>query len=127
MRCLGQDPSDADVRRLFGEVDVDGSGEISFEEFLEIMQSQVGTQNDGSARSNKEFTRNDWAHAFNVFDLNRDGYITAEELGAVLNSMGESLKDFELQEMVQEVCTDGSGKLTLDMFITVMTKGIQTD
>jgi calmodulin len=126
MRCIGQEANDQEVRRMFSEVDRDGSGEISFEEFLEIMQMQLGSKAAASSEASRsgEFSREDWAQAFKIFDLNGDGFIDPSELGTVLANMGEKLESFELQEMVQEVCTDESGKLSLDMFIDVMVKGI---
>jgi calmodulin len=126
MRCIGQEANDQEVRRMFSEVDRDGSGEISFEEFLEIMQMQLGSKATASSAASLrgEFTREDWAQAFKIFDLNGDGVIDPSELGTVLANMGEKLESFELLEMVQEVCTDESGKLSLDMFIDVMVKGI---
>ena len=126
MRCIGQEANDQEVRRMFSEVDRDGSGEISFEEFLEIMQMQLGSKAAASSEASLsgEFTRDDWAQAFKIFDLNGDGFIDPSELGTVLANMGEKLESFELLEMVQEVCTDESGKLSLDMFIDVMVKGI---
>ncbi|GBG33518.1 Calmodulin [Hondaea fermentalgiana] len=120
MRCLGLDPSDDEVRRMFDEVDVDGSGEISFEEFLEIMAEMSGESSTEKEPGQAE----NWAEAFKIFDLDGDGFVTAAELGKVLENMGEPLKDYELQEMIDEVDKDKDGKLNLEEFVHVMAHGL---
>lgn len=120
MRCLGLEPTDEEVRRMFEEVDVDGSGEISFDEFLQLMAEMTG----GGETTLTEGAGENWADAFKIFDLDGDGYITAKELGKVLENMGEPLKDYELQEMIDEVDADHDGKLNLEEFVQVMAHGI---
>eukprot|EP00515_Schizochytrium_aggregatum_P004381 CAMPEP_0202049240 /NCGR_PEP_ID=MMETSP0963-20130614/3254_1 /ASSEMBLY_ACC=CAM_ASM_000494 /TAXON_ID=4773 /ORGANISM="Schizochytrium aggregatum, Strain ATCC28209" /LENGTH=167 /DNA_ID=CAMNT_0048614233 /DNA_START=180 /DNA_END=683 /DNA_ORIENTATION=- len=124
LRCLGMNASDTEARRLFLEIDEDHSGKIDFKEFLVLMQTIGGGPSSGETNT---FTNDDWAHAFKIFDLNGDGYITAQELGQVLENMGQGLKDFELEEMIQEVSSDASGRVSLEDFIHVMTHGIQVD
>ena len=37
MRTLGQNPTEAELNDMIKEVDVDGNGEIDFEEFVGLM------------------------------------------------------------------------------------------
>ena len=37
MRSLGQNPTDAEVQDMINEVDVDGSGVVEFEEFVQFI------------------------------------------------------------------------------------------
>ena len=37
MRCLGQFPTDDEVKRLVKKVDSDGSGTLEFDEFVDLM------------------------------------------------------------------------------------------
>jgi len=54
-----------------------------------------------------------------------DGTITAKELDTVLRSLGQNLTEAELQDMINEVDTDGSGTIDFPEFVTMMTRQAQ--
>lgn len=54
--------------------------------------------------------------AFNVFDRNNDGVISASELREVMASIGEKLTDAELDEIIKEVDKDGNGTIDCEFF-----------
>jgi len=58
--------------------------------------------------------------AFNVFDADSSGAISAEELGQVMRSLGQSPSDTELRDMIKEVDIDLSGTINLDEFKALM-------
>ena len=60
--------------------------------------------------------------AFRVFDKERTGFITRNELKAILVGMGETMTDEELQEMIDRADSNGDGAVTLDDFFNIMTK-----
>merc|ERR1711976_86789 len=41
MRSLGQNPSEDELQDMVNEVDIDGNGEIDFEEFLQMMAKKM--------------------------------------------------------------------------------------
>jgi len=51
--------------------------------------------------------RAEFREAFAAFDKNRDGVITAKELGEVLRSLGENPSETELLRIINEVDLDG--------------------
>ena len=55
-----------------------------------------------------------------VFDRDGDGYISAEELSQVMLTLGESLTQDEIDEMIREADLDGDGKVGYDEFATMM-------
>ena len=40
MKNLGQSPTEAELRAIIEEADIDGDGSIDFDEFVEMMSSQ---------------------------------------------------------------------------------------
>ena len=57
--------------------------------------------------------------AFKVFDKDGNGFITSEELGAVMANLGERLTAGELKEMMKEADTNGDGKIDYEEFVKV--------
>ena len=57
----------------------------------------------------------DFAHetraAFNVFDKDGSGTISADELRQVMKSLGENLTDDEIDEMIREADKDRNGTI----------------
>ncbi|CAN6459663.1 unnamed protein product [Victoria cruziana] len=60
--------------------------------------------------------------AFDVFDVNGDGFITVEELGSVLSSMGLKRRAGRTQliEMIGSVDGDGDGRVSFAEFQQMM-------
>ncbi|KAJ2787017.1 hypothetical protein GGI15_001064 [Coemansia interrupta] len=64
----------------------------------------------------------EFREAFSVFDTNGDGYITAEELGKAMRSLGYSPTEINLRDMINEVDRDGNGKIDFSEFLTLMAR-----
>lgn len=60
--------------------------------------------------------------AFEFFDLNGDGKLSLKELGKVVRSLGEDVKDSDLQMLIKRVDSDGDGELNLSEFIDLNTQ-----
>ena len=58
--------------------------------------------------------------AFNVFDADGNGFISAQELMSVLNNIGESVTDEEIDLMINEADLDGDGQMDWDEFVKIM-------
>ncbi|CAN6292282.1 unnamed protein product [Urochloa humidicola] len=68
--------------------------------------------------------------AFDHFDRNNDGFITVEDLGPVLESLGQNYTAFELQSMIAMVDCDGDGAINFDEFSMLMElkpNGVESD
>ncbi|KAK5048921.1 hypothetical protein LTR84_005342 [Exophiala bonariae] len=110
MKSLGQNPSESELQDMINEVDVDHSGSIDFDEFLKMMSQTVKAT--------------DFAHetraAFNVFDKDGSGTISADELRQVMKSLGENLTDEEIDEMIREADKDRNGTIDYEEFVQLL-------
>jgi calmodulin len=59
---------------------------------------------------------------FALFDTNRDGQISNKEIGFVMRLLGQNPSDSELQDMIDEVDSDNSGKIDFPEFLTLMAR-----
>ena len=55
--------------------------------------------------------------AFDVFDSDHDGVISASELRQVLNSLGEKLTDAEIDDIVKEADQDDDGTIDCNIHV----------
>lgn len=70
----------------------------------------------------------EYRDAFEMFDKDKDGTITARELSNVLRSLNQDPTEQELQEIIAELDYDGNGKIDFDEFVTLMNrKSKETD
>ncbi|XP_046567507.1 calmodulin-A-like isoform X1 [Haliotis rubra] len=116
MRNLGQFPSGDELKDMITEIDIDGDGTFTFEEFVQVMANMGGISSEQSEEDEEEELR----QAFTVFDKSGCGYITASDLRAVLQCMGEDLTEEEIDEMIAEVDIDGDGRIDFEEFIACM-------
>ncbi|XP_055634229.1 calmodulin isoform X2 [Toxorhynchites rutilus septentrionalis] len=113
MRSLGQFARVEELQEMLLEIDVDGDGNVSFEEFVDIMSNMTDTMAETSADQEERELRD----AFRVFDKHNRGYITASDLRAVLQCLGEDLDEEEIEDMIKEVDVDGDGRIDFYEFV----------
>ncbi|XP_053691198.1 uncharacterized protein LOC128739726 [Sabethes cyaneus] len=113
MRSLGQFARVEELEEMLLEIDVDGDGNVSFEEFVDIMSNMTDTVAEASADQEERELRD----AFRVFDKHNRGYITASDLRAVLQCLGEDLDEEEIEDMIKEVDVDGDGRIDFYEFV----------
>ncbi|KAL6258978.1 hypothetical protein P5V15_008901 [Pogonomyrmex californicus] len=125
MRSLGQFARAEELRTMLQEIDIDGDGNVSFEEFVEIV-SNIGAST--AAPSDQHQEEQELRDAFRVFDKHNRGYITASDLRAVLQCLGEDLSEEEIEDMIKEVDVDGDGRIDFYEFVHALGEpGIDED
>ena len=67
----------------------------------------------------------EFREAFALFDKDGDGTISTQELGTVMNSLGQKPTAAELEVMIKEIDTDGNGEIDFDEFLAMMAKKLQ--
>ncbi|KAH8358566.1 hypothetical protein KR093_000883, partial [Drosophila rubida] len=112
MKSLGQNPTEAELRDLVNEIDLNGDGEIDFTEFCTLMSKQ---SHEGDADE-------ELREAFKIFDKDEDGFISPAELRFVMTNLGEKLTDEEIDDMIREADFDGDGLINYEEFVYMITQ-----
>ncbi len=60
--------------------------------------------------------------AFQTFDKDYTGYITIEELGELMNQLGQNISVTELYDIVNEVDNIRNGSVEFNVFIEIMSR-----
>ena len=80
LKALGKDMSDDNVREMMNSIDKDGSGEICFKEFLELMQTHMDQQEPDKKLQYEE--------AFLIFDRDENSMVSSQEIIACIKHIG---------------------------------------
>lgn len=84
-----------------------GSGQLEFEEFLQLC-SRFLVEEDAEAM------QEELREAFRLYDKEGNGYIKTSDLREILRALDDKLTEDELDEMITEIDTDGSGTVDFD-------------
>ena len=110
MRALGFDVKKQEVLNLMREYDREGTGQIEYPDFLEIMTTKI-SERDPIEEISK---------AFKLFDEDNTGCISLRNLRRIAREMQENLSDDELQAMIDEFDKDGDGEINEAEFLAIM-------
>merc|ERR1712184_36084 len=112
MQSLGFDVKHAVVYNMVSDLDADGSGEIEFGEFLDVMTAKLSDKN----------TKEEIDRVFKLFDKDRNGTLEADDLSRVRKELGEDMTEEDIREVITRMDVDGDGAVGLDDFYAVITK-----
>merc|ERR1712232_817092 len=113
MRSLGHPLSENELQQIVNEADEDNNGTIELDEFLAMMSRRmnVGDSVDEEIKA-----------VFEQFDKNNDGMISAAELRYVMNIMGESPSEADIEKMMSVADLNKDGFIDFDEFKTLVEK-----
>ncbi|XP_048558076.1 probable calcium-binding protein CML22 [Triticum urartu] len=115
-----------ELAAMIARIDADGDGCVDVEEFGELYRTIMSTSSGGDQKdSSDEEEDEDMREAFRVFDANGDGFITVDELSAVLASLGlkQGRSAEECRRMIGQVDRDGDGRVDFHEFRQMMRGG----
>jgi len=113
---LGINMTENMLADIIAEVDDDGSGELEFEEFI-TLAARFMVEEDAEAM------QQELKEAFRLYDKEGNGYITTHTLKEILKELDDKITSEELDMMIEEIDSDGSGTVDFDEFMEVMTGG----
>ncbi|CAN4096551.1 unnamed protein product [Withania somnifera] len=126
LKNIGILVEDKDVVEMVEKVDSNKDGLIDLDEFYELCHTFFGIEevnNEGEMNQEEVASREkELKDAFDVFDHDKDGLISEEELSKILSSLGmkEGKKLDHCKEMIKKVDVDGDGMVNFDEFKKMM-------
>ncbi|KAK8507806.1 hypothetical protein V6N11_045979 [Hibiscus sabdariffa] len=115
--ALGSAPSSDEVDRIMSAMDKDGNGYVDLDEFIAFQGTNVKGGDDGQCQCGNKELRD----AFDMYDLDKNGLISANELHAVLKRLGEKCSLSDCRRMISQVDKDGDGYVNFEEFKKMMT------
>ncbi|CRL05920.1 CLUMA_CG019104, isoform A [Clunio marinus] len=110
LSMLGHQLDDKMLQDIINEVDADGSGELEFEEFV-TLAARFMVEEDAEAM------QQELKEAFRLYDKEGNGYITTAVLKEILRELDDTLTNDDLDAMIEEIDSDGSGTVDFDEFM----------
>jgi len=110
MKKLGHNVTGDWLESMEDEIDSEGTGYVSFEEFRDLLLKKM--QADEDERELKEI--------FRVLDKEKKGEVNVNELRWILKNLGDDLTEDDIDDMILDVDTDGSGWVDYEEFAKLM-------
>ena len=109
VRSLGLNPTEEETEDMINEVDADGSGDVDFIEFLQMMKSRWYAV-DEAVRE-----------AFEMFDQDGSGQIDATEIKQMMEEHGQlEYSEKEVEDIISRVDKNGDGQIDLEEFMEML-------
>lgn len=92
------------------EVDPWSSGFFKFPDFLAMMLRKL----------DENTAEEEIREAFKVFDSDGNGFINRQELGYVMDNLGQKMEKEEIEALINEIDIDGDGQINYEEFYMMM-------
>ena len=112
MNKLGESPNDEELEDIVKAVDLNGDGEIDFEEFVSMMRLRMDERHQDPEEDLRE--------AFNMFDADGSGFIDREEVRILMKKLAQTLTDDEIDAIMDAADSDGDGEISFEEFKHMM-------
>ncbi|CAF1261932.1 unnamed protein product [Adineta steineri] len=108
LQAFGRNPSQSDCDKRIHELEDDEKFELTFKDFLQILEESWTLINND---------RNILRKAFAKFDLSNEGSIDIEQFRTIMRTLGEPLSDDEIDELVQLGLNDKHKKIDIEYLL----------
>lgn len=110
MKRLGHNIKPDWLEKIEHMIDAEGTGYVSFEEFCTIVRKKIS--DDEEEREMRDM--------FRILDKEKRGEVNTEELRWILKNLGDDLTEADIDDMIADVDTDGSGWVDYNEFCKLM-------
>jgi len=114
LSSMGQIFDDKELQSLIEQNDPNNAGKVNFDGFVAIAAHFLEEEDN-------ESTHQELKEAFRLYDKEGNGYITTGTLKEILKALDDKLTGRELDGIIAEIDTDGSGTVDFDEFMEMMT------
>lgn len=104
----GEEVDEDELDDVMEEYDEDESGEIEFSEFIKLASHFVEPEED------YDTMKAQLRELFVFYDRQERGFIPAADFKNILKELDSEMPDAEIDEMVKELDTDGSGTIEFE-------------
>jgi len=111
LEALGEDISDGQLKDLIHDLDSDGSGLVSSDEFIELMRKRLLVSPVGNA---------DIRSSFDLLDKDGSGFVDKEEITNVVVDFCKKLTTDEVAELIRWCDINEDGQLDFAEFSKIM-------
>lgn len=110
MKKMGHNLKNEFLEKMEDLIDTEGTGYIGLEEFCTICKKKM--QDDEDEKELRDI--------FRVLDKDKKGEVNVSELRWILKNLGDDLTEEDIDDMIADVDTDGSGWVDYDEFAHLM-------
>ncbi|XP_044734419.1 troponin C, isoallergen Bla g 6.0101-like [Chrysoperla carnea] len=111
---FGQQVDDETLAEIILEFDSEGTGQLDFKQFCELAARFL-------VEEDTEAMQAELREAFRLYDREGNGYITTDVLRSILKELDDKITAEDLDTMIEEIDSDGSGTVDFEEFMEVMT------
>lgn len=113
--------TEGELKRMVATIDKNKDGQIDLDEFMVMMRRKVFNSSSKYSLSYEDELK----EAFDVFDKDGNGKITAQELADTMKALGENLTQGDIEFMMSEVDQDDDQEIDFAEFKKMMAQGPQ--
>ena len=95
-----------EIDALISIADKDGDGEVSFDEFVELVNRMKGGDSEEDMRK-----------AFRFFDIDKDGKISKNDMKEAMKKLGRQLTDEDINSIFDDADADKNGMINYEEFV----------
>ncbi|XP_063707927.1 troponin C-like, partial [Culicoides brevitarsis] len=111
LKTLGHAYDKHELAKAIKEEDEDDSEQLDFDQFCRVICIFI---HDVDEEVDDEVLQQELKEAFRLYDKQGNGYIPTSSLKEILGALDDQLTSDQLDEMITEIDTDGSGTVDFD-------------